>query len=84
MRDLINANLSIPSATDLFKYWALFTHMVICKNIVGCQGVVQLRGSDSGLSLEGPFRVKACKSFLFTEGSLKDKIKSTYLSHESL
>ena len=29
------------------------------------------RGSSSGLSLGGPTKVKASKSFLFTEGSLK-------------
>ena len=29
------------------------------------------KGSSTGLSLVGPTKVKACKSFLFTEGSLK-------------
>ena len=29
------------------------------------------RGSGSGLSLGGPTKAKACKSFLFTEFSLK-------------
>ena len=29
------------------------------------------RGSSTGLSLVGPTKVKAVKSFLFTEGSLK-------------
>ena len=29
------------------------------------------RGSGSVLSLGGPAKVKACKSFIFTEGSLK-------------
>ena len=34
------------------------------------------RGSDSGLCLGGPTRVKAGKSFLFTEGSLKVEKKN--------
>ena len=29
------------------------------------------RGSSTGLSQVGPTKVKACKSFLFTESSLK-------------
>ena len=29
------------------------------------------RGSSTGLSQEGPSKVKACKSFLFTKGSLE-------------
>ena len=33
------------------------------------------RGSNSWLSLGGPTKVKAKKSFLFTEGSLKVEIK---------
>ena len=31
-------------------------------------------GSDSGLSLEGPTKVLAYKTFLFTEGSLQMKL----------
>ena len=38
---------------------------------------VQLGGLVLGLSLVGPAKVKACKSFLFTEGSLKLKITTT-------
>ena len=38
---------------------------------VGCKGVVQLGGLDTGLSLVDPTKIKAVKSFLFTEGSLK-------------
>ena len=34
-------------------------------------GVVSARGSNTGLSLLGPTKIKACKSFLFTEGSLR-------------
>ena len=30
-----------------------------------------MRGSSTGLSVVVPIKVKACKSFLFTEGSLK-------------
>ena len=30
-------------------------------------GVVSARGSNTGLSLLGPTKIKACKSFLFTE-----------------
>ena len=30
-------------------------------------GVVSARGSNTGLSLLGPIKIKACKSFLFTE-----------------
>ena len=38
-----------------------------CAFIVGCPGVVQLEG----LAWVSPTKVKACKSFLFKEGSLK-------------
>ena len=37
------------------------------------------RGLISGLSLGGPTKVEACKSFLFTEGSLKVKNKDHLL-----
>ena len=37
------------------------------------------RGSSLVLTLSGPAKVKARKSFLFTEGSLKLKIKKTFL-----
>ena len=37
------------------------------------------RGSSTGLSLVGPTIVKACKSFLFTEGSLKVENKKHLL-----
>ena len=47
--------------------------------MAGCQGVVQLGGSISGLSIEGPTKVKAHKSFLFTEVHLKLKIKNICL-----
>ena len=33
--------------------------------------MVSARGSNTGLSLLGPTKIKACKSFLFTEGSLR-------------
>ena len=36
------------------------------------------RGSDSGLSLGGPTKIKAHKSFLFAEGSLKVEIKNMF------
>ena len=47
------------------------------------------RGSDTGLSLVGPTKVKACKSFLFTAGSFKvenkehlfDFVSKLYLHH---
>ena len=35
-------------------------------------------GSSFGLSLGGPTKVKVCKSFLFTEGSLKVQNKNAY------
>ena len=38
--------------------------------IVGFRGVVQLRGSSNSFFLTRPIKVKAGKSFLFTEGSL--------------
>ena len=38
--------------------------------MVGCRVAVQL-GSSTRLSLVGPTKVKARKSFLFTKGSLK-------------
>ena len=41
----------------------------------GCRGVVQLGGY---LSNEGPTKGKACKSFLFTVGSLKVENKDIY------
>ena len=47
-------------------------------NIVSCQAITQLRGSGSGLSLGGPIKVNSRKSSLFTEGSLKIKIKNTW------
>ena len=37
------------------------------------------RGAISGLSINGPTEVKTHKSFLFSEGSLKMKIKNTCL-----
>ena len=39
--------------------------------IVGCRGVVKLGGLVPKLSLGGLTKVKVCKSFLFTEVSLK-------------
>ena len=35
--------------------------------IIGCRGAIQ---SVSGLSLGGPTKLKACKSLIYTEGSL--------------
>ena len=43
---------------------------------------MQLGGPGSGLSLVSPTKVKARKSFLFTEGSLKVEIKSCHILHE--
>ena len=43
----------------------------IKRSIVGCQCVVQLGGLVPCCSLQGPPKVKACKSFLFTESSPK-------------
>ena len=42
------------------------------------------RGSSSGLSLGGPTKVKASKSFLFTEGSLKVEDKESLRMGRSL
>ena len=42
--------------------------------IVGCLGVVQL--PSTGLVPVGPTKVKACKSFLFTEGTPEVEIKT--------
>ena len=41
--------------------------------------VVTARGSDSGLSLGVPTKIKACKSVLYTEVFLKVEIKNTCL-----
>ena len=48
-----------------------------CSYIVGCQGVLQIGGSGSGLSLKDPTKVKPRKSLLFTGGSLKVENKFT-------
>ena len=37
--------------------------------IVGCQGVIQIGGSRTGFWQVGPIKIKASKSFLFTEDS---------------
>ena len=46
--------------------------------IVGCQGVVQLGGSDPWYNWAGPAEVVARKSFQFTESSLVVKIIKLY------
>ena len=51
--------------TDKFKWY-----------IVGCQGVAQ-QGS-SGLFHVGATKVKACGSFLFTDGPIKTKNKEHF------
>ena len=50
--------------------------LVIYSRLLGCSTA---RGSGSGLSLGGPTKVNARKSFLFTGGSLKVEIKNTCL-----
>ena len=54
---------------DLFHIFSRYKH------IVGCRGGAQLgRGLSTGWLPVGPAKVKACKSILFTEGSLEVKI----------
>ena len=46
----------------------LKTRVIIFSQLSRCS---KARGSSSGFSLGGSTKVKACKSFLFTQGSLK-------------
>ena len=50
----------------------------VSKYIVSCWGVVKLRGSSTGVLHVGPTKVKAPKSFLFTEGSPEVENKFTF------
>ena len=63
--------------------WRCF--FFVSRHKVDCRGGVQLGGSSTGLFCVGPTKVKACKSFSFTESSLVLKIKNTFgwllLSH---
>ena len=55
----------------LFCFWVVISWFPLIQSDrykVGCRGVAQ---SSSGLSMEGPTKVKARKSYLFTERSLK-------------
>ena len=49
--------------------------------IVGCRGVVQLGGADLGFAREGPTKVGACKSILFTGGSCVVEISFILFFH---
>ena len=53
--------------------------MELCLCIVSCRSVVQLWGLIPGFSLVSPAKVKARKSFLYTEGPLKLKINEKSL-----
>ena len=45
-----------------------YCYLGIYSLLSGCSTA---RGSSAGLSLVGPTKVNSCKSFLFTQGSLK-------------
>ena len=60
-------NLGMPVCT----FWPIYIRLSRCGTA---------RGSSTGFSLVGPAKVKACKSFLFTEGTPKVENKEHFLS----